>query len=290
MGAPMGSGAQTSPRDVAEVVDRDALAVLIHREFQRVWKHVGFAWDPRAVMLRRLSEKQGVSCSFRGLRAYSDWRKMTIVLRMSGIKHYRHGYDSTTMTVLKRDTHYHTYADYLVWSRSYGDELIDGTAYVREPPSPSLLHQETVGEVYRQIACTLEGKPLRVYVAPLDVRLPKSSEADDAVDTVVQPDVFIVSDVRKLDARGARGAPDWLAEVVSPSTARHDVARKVPVYERAGVREVWLINPVDRTVSIYRLEAGHYSGVTVLELKGQTPLTAVAGVSVDWDQVLAKML
>jgi hypothetical protein len=72
MGAPMGSGAQTSPRDVAEVVDRDALAVLIHREFQRVWKHVGFAWDPRAVMLRRLSEKQGVSCSFRGLRAYSE--------------------------------------------------------------------------------------------------------------------------------------------------------------------------------------------------------------------------
>ena len=49
------------------------------------------------------------------------------------------------MTVLKRDTHYHTYADYLTWSRTYGDELIDGTAYVREPPSPSWLHQGIVG-------------------------------------------------------------------------------------------------------------------------------------------------
>ena len=38
------------------------------------------------------------------------------------------------MTVLKRDTHYHTYSDYLTWSRDYGDELINGTAYVREPP------------------------------------------------------------------------------------------------------------------------------------------------------------
>jgi hypothetical protein len=48
------------------------------------------------------------------------------------------------MTVLKRDTHYHTYADYLTWSGSYGDELIDGTAYVREAPAPSYSHQGTL--------------------------------------------------------------------------------------------------------------------------------------------------
>jgi Uma2 family endonuclease len=193
------------------------------------------------------------------------------------------------MTVHQRDTHYHTYADYLVWSRSYGDELIDGTAYVREPPSPSPSHQTIVVGLCHQIAHALENKPCNVYVAPFDVRLPKSTEEDDQVDTVVQPDVLIVSDLQKLDARGMRGAPDWLAEVLSPSTARHDQIRKIPVYERAGVREVWLIDPIDRTLTIYQLEAGHYGRPTILELKGQTPLTAVPGVTIDWDRVLARI-
>jgi Uma2 family endonuclease len=193
------------------------------------------------------------------------------------------------MPVLKRDTDYHTYADYLIWSRSYGDELIDGTAYVREPPSPSYFHQGIVLELGSQISAALENKPGRVCIAPLDVRLPKSTEEDDQVDTVVQPDVFIVSDLKKLDARGVRGAPDWLAEVLSPSTRRYDQTLKLSAYERAGVREVWLIHPVDCTVTIYRLEMGRYGRPTILELKGQTQLTAVPGVIIDWDRLLARM-
>jgi len=193
------------------------------------------------------------------------------------------------MTVSKRDTHHHTYADYLTWSRTYGDELIDGTAYVREPPAPTWSHQMIVGEVYLQIAMALDDKPSRVCLAPSDIRLPKSTEEDDQVDTVVQPDIFIVSDLRNVDVRGLRGAPAWLAEVLSPSTARHDQITKLPAYERAGVREVWLINPMTRTVSIYQLEAGHYGHPAVLELKGRTQLTAVDGVTIDWDRVLAKI-
>jgi Uma2 family endonuclease len=195
----------------------------------------------------------------------------------------------TTMTVLKRDMHYHTYADYLTWSRSHGDELIDGTAYVREPPSPTRSHQEIVGELYHQAAYALEDRLCRVYVAPFDVRLPKSTEEDDQVDTVVQPDVLIVSDLKKLDARGMRGAPDWVAEVLSPSTARHDQSVKLSAYERAGVREVWFIDPIDRTLTIYQLEAGCYGRATIRELKGRTQLAAVPGVTINWARVLAKM-
>jgi Uma2 family endonuclease len=146
-----------------------------------------------------------------------------------------------------------------------------------------------VGEIYRQVATALKGKPCQVGIAPSDVRLPKSTEHDDQVDTVVQPDVFIVCDRQKLDERGTRGAPDWVVEVLSPSTVRHDRGRKVPAYERAGVREVWLVHPIDRTLTIYRLEAGRYGPATCLELKGQTPLTAVPGVTVDWDEVLAEI-
>jgi Uma2 family endonuclease len=193
------------------------------------------------------------------------------------------------MAVLKRDTDHHTYADYLVWSRTYGDELIDGTAYVREPPSPTRAHQEIVGELYYQIAGALDGKSARVYVAPFDVRLPKSTEEDDLVDTVVQPDVLIVSDPRKVDTRGGRGAPDWLAEVLSPSTASHDQAVKLPAYERAGVREVWLIHPIDLTVAIYKLEAGCYGRPTIVELKEKTGLTAFPGITIDWDRMIAKL-
>jgi Uma2 family endonuclease len=193
------------------------------------------------------------------------------------------------MTVLKRDTDYHTYSDYLTWSRDYGDELIDGTAYVREPPSPSWSHQQVVVELSRQVANALEDTPYSSCVAPSDVRLPKSSEEDDLVDTVVQPDVLIVSDRKKVDARGVRGAPDWVAEVLSPSTARHDQTVKLSAYERAGVREVWLINPGDLTLTIYKLEGGRYGCATPRELRGRTPLTAVPGVTIDWTKVLAKI-
>src|SRR5579859_2043445 len=97
----------------------------------------------------------------------------------------------------QRDMQHHTYADYLTWSGPYGDELIDGVAFVREPPAPSRLHQEIVVELCRQATTALEGKAGRVYVAPFDVRLPKCSESDEQIDTVVQPDELIVCDLHK---------------------------------------------------------------------------------------------
>jgi Uma2 family endonuclease len=194
-----------------------------------------------------------------------------------------------SMSVSKRDEFQHTYADYLAWSRTYGDELIDGAAYVREPPSPSYSHQLIAFELACQLKNQLVDTPWRVCIAPLDVRLPKRGEPDDQVDTVVQPDVFITKDLRKMDARGLRGAPDWLAEVLSPSTRSYDRAVKIPVYERAGVSEVWLIEPKRLSVAIYRLANGRYEQPTVLRLRGRTPLTAVPEVTVDWDRITREL-
>ena len=193
------------------------------------------------------------------------------------------------MTLPQRDTQHHTYGEYLTWSDDRREELIDGIAYIKEPPAPSLLHQELVGELYHQLRMALEDKPCRVYVAPLDVRLPRSEEVDDEIDTVVQPDVLIVCDRQRMDRRGLRGSPDWLAEVLSPRTARHDRILKIPAYERAGVPEVWLIHPTDRTVAIYRLQQGRYGHPIVATLKGKTSLTAVPGVSIDWDRLLSRL-
>src|SRR5579885_3580944 len=185
----------------------------------------------------------------------------------------------------QRDMQHHTYADYLIWSATSGNELVDGVAYVREPPSPSRAHQEIVVELSRQIATSLQGRRARAYVAPLDVRLPKDSLDDARIDTVVQPDLLIVCDLQKLDDRGVAGAPDWIAEVLSPSTASYDRTTKLSAYERAGVPEVWLIDPTDRSVTIYRLTAGRYSHPVVLPLSSQTAIAAVPGVSIDWDRL-----
>ena len=191
------------------------------------------------------------------------------------------------MALPRRDALHHTYADYLTWPEGEREELINGVAYVKEPPAPSRAHQEVVGELYLQIRLALEGKPWRAYVAPFDVRLPKAGESDAQVDTVVQPDVLVVADLGKLDQRGMRGAPDWLVEVLSPATASHDQVVKLPVYERAGVLEVWLVHPIDRLATIYRLEDGRYGRPAVLDMKGRTPISAIPGVVIDWDRLPA---
>jgi len=194
------------------------------------------------------------------------------------------------MTFPRRDNLRHTYAEYLTWPEGAPFELIDGTAYIKEPPAPSRPHQELAGELYHQLRSALAGRPYRTYIAPFDVRLPRDGEADELVDTVVQPDVLIVSDVTKLDYHGMRGAPDWLAEVLSPSTARYDQNLKLRAYERAGVREVWLLHPGDRTLSIHRLQGGHYGDPAVLELEGKASIDAVPGVTIDLDGLTAALL
>lgn len=188
------------------------------------------------------------------------------------------------MTLSQRDTLHHTYGEYLTWPDE-STELIDGTAYVREPPAPSRSHQLLVGELYHQARLALNGKSFHAYIAPFDVRLPKNGEADDLIDTVVQPDVLIVRDLSKLDDRGMRGAPDWIAEVLSPSTASHDQTLKLRTYERAGVPEVWFVHPSDRTLTVYRLEGPSYGPPHIVELKGRTSISAVPGVSIDWNRL-----
>src|SRR5512135_1548576 len=169
------------------------------------------------------------------------------------------------MGLLLRDREHHTYGDYLAWPEDVRYELIDGFAYLMAP-APDLAHQDIAGEIYFQVRRALEGKPCRAFIAPVDVRLPKSGEADDAVDTVVQPDVLVVCDEAKLDRRGVRGAPDWVVEVISPASASHDQVIKRRLYERYGVREYWLVHPADRVVTIYRLFGKEYGKPEVQEL------------------------
>ncbi len=188
------------------------------------------------------------------------------------------------------DPHAHyTYGDYLTWPHDIRYELIDGQAYLMAP-APSLDHQDIAGEIYFQLRQALDGKPCRPYISPVDVRLPKGNEDDAEIDTVVQPDVLVVCDPSKLERRGVRGAPDFVVEVLSPSSAFHDHQRKREVYERAGVREYWLVDPVERTVLVYLLDdRGKYGKPEVYELAGETEIQVLPGVTIHWDDLIDRL-
>jgi len=192
------------------------------------------------------------------------------------------------MGLPRRDLEYHTYGDYLTWPEDARYELIDGIAYAMSP-APTVSHQETAGAIYRQLDEQLDRTSCRALIAPLDVRLPHGDEADAAVDTVVQPDLLVVCDPARIDERGVRGAPDWIIEVLSPATAAHDQVLKRDLYERAGVREYWLVHPTDRIVTVYRLEDGRYGRPDIAELTGETAPQAVPGVVIDWARVTRRL-
>lgn len=174
-----------------------------------------------------------------------------------------------------------TYADYCRWPDDERWELIDGQAYAMA--APGLAHQTVVGELFRQIANYLVGKPCRTFVAPFDVRLPRRNERDEDTTTVVQPDITVVCDPAKLDERGCRGAPDWVIEVLSPSTAAKDQIQKLAAYEQAGVREVWLVHPTDHVIIVYTLNAdGGYGKPAIHETTGSLPSGLFPELLVDW--------
>ena len=189
------------------------------------------------------------------------------------------------MGLPQRDLECHTYAEYAAWPDDVRYELIDGIAYAMGP-APTRRHQEVAGEIFRQIADALEGSPCRPYIAPFDVRLPRADEADDRIATVVQPDISVICDKAKLDERGCRGAPDWIVEVLSPGSAGHDQVVKRELYERVGVREYWLVHPVDKVVTIYLLVTGAYGKPAVQELVGDTTAAVLPQVTITWARVL----
>lgn len=192
------------------------------------------------------------------------------------------------MGLPQRDLELHNYADYLSWPADTRYELIDGIAYAMGP-APTRRHQEVTGEIFRQIADALDGSPCRPYLAPFDVRLAgttKPNAPDHEVDTVVQPDISVICDKSKLDERGCRGAPDWIIEVLSPGTAGHDQIIKRALYERVGVREFWLVHPIDKVVTIYLLADRAYGKPVIQELVGTTTVSVLPQITIDWLRVM----
>lgn len=154
----------------------------------------------------------------------------------------------------------YTYADYMLWQFQERVELIRGRLF-RMSPAPSTLHQKVSGALNYSLFQYFRQKPCQVFAAPFDVRLPVSSkQGKDS--TVVQPDLCVVCDDSKLDEQGCAGAPDLVVEILSPGNSGKEMKEKFRVYEEAGVREYWIVNPTERLALVYILNAeGRYIGL-----------------------------
>ena len=128
-------------------------------------------------------------------------------------------------------------------------ELIDGTMYMMAPPKR--IHQEIVIELSTVINTYIKNKrgECKVYPAPFAVFL----NSDDQ--NYVEPDISVICDKTKLTDDGCNGAPDWIIEVVSPSSRRMDYILKLFKYRSAGVREYWIVDPDKNRVTVYNFES-----------------------------------
>lgn len=147
---------------------------------------------------------------------------------------------------MKRDKLY-IYSDIKTWEGRW--ELIDGVPF-NMTPAPSRIHQEISGELFYQLRNFFKDDGCRVYSAPTDVFLSETDEYDNP-DTVVQPDILVVCNEEKLVDKGVKGAPEFVVEIVSPSTAIKDRNQKRPLYQKHGVKELWIIDPAHPFIEQY---------------------------------------
>ena len=140
---------------------------------------------------------------------------------------------------------YHTIADIEALPEDERAELIDGEIYYMATPTRT--HQKLAGEMYFAVNSYIRshGGECEVYIPPYAVFL----NADDSI--YVEPDLTVICDRSKSEERGCVGAPDWIVEVVSPSSKRMDYAVKLFKYRSAGVREYWIINSEKRKPSVF---------------------------------------
>jgi Uma2 family endonuclease len=162
-----------------------------------------------------------------------------------------------------------TRADYMALPEGYPAELVRGSLV--RTPAPRYGHQRAVGRLHRVLCGIVD--PDRVVMSPIDVFV------DDL--NVLQPDVAVLRDVPSRDAAEI-GIPLLVVEVLSPSTERRDRESKRRVYLRAGVEEVWLVDPDRETIDVWRKE-----GVESFAPDEVAASRTIAGFSISGRSLLA---
>lgn len=127
-------------------------------------------------------------------------------------------------------------------------ELIDGELYMMT--TPNRIHQKLVKDFTYLIEEHIRRKngDCEVYPAPFAVFLNANN------DIYLEPDISVICDKNKLTDEGCKGAPDWIIEIVSPSSRAMDYNKKLLKYGTAGVREYWIVDPMKERITVYNFE------------------------------------
>ena len=155
--------------------------------------------------------------------------------------------------------------------------MINGILYLMAPPGRT--HQRILGSLYRKIADYIESNngDCEVNIAPFAVYLTDNDQ------TLVEPDISVVCDPDKLDEKGCHGAPDWVIEVVSPSSKKMDYLIKLEAYKKAGVREYWIVDPREKLILVYDFIAEE---VETYHFTDRVPVCIYEGFEIDFAQLL----
>ena len=177
------------------------------------------------------------------------------------------------------------YADYLTWPDDERWEIIEGVVYDMSP-APSTEHQRISFGLSGILYNFLKGKQCQAFAAPFDVRFSEDkNDADEAIENVVQPDIVVICEKRKVDKRGCLGAPDIVIEILSPSTAYKDQTEKLALYERHAVKEYWVFNPDAKYVLAYSLEELKYGKPEYLTENDALKSKALEGLMIDLSEI-----
>ena len=127
-------------------------------------------------------------------------------------------------------------------------EYIDGIVYMS--PSPSIKHQRVSSRLHGTFYNYLKGKYCEVFHAPIDIELKK-----DGVNgtKIVIPDITIICDKSGFNNNKYMGVPTLIVEILSPSNQSHDLITKLNLYMKYGVKEYWIVNPLNNSVTVYNL-------------------------------------
>lgn len=160
----------------------------------------------------------------------------------------------------------YTTEDYFALPDEKRVELIDGVLY--DMAAPTFMHQTIGTEIFARIRDYIRKKKGKCIpgMSPIDVQL----DCDDK--TIVQPDVLVICDKNKIVKGRIYGAPDFIAEVLSPSTVKKDTSLKVAKYAQAGVREYWIVDSKRESVIRYTLNDDEYYDISLYTFKDEVPV------------------
>ncbi len=205
----------------------------------------GVTKKPHKKTVAEIERALGISDALREEAEKDDY------LRASASQEYVYGTEAEdTISYERGNSGDKTLADYYAMPEDRRGELIDGVIY--DMSSPSFVHQSIVASIVIQVGTYINNKKgkCKVLPAPIDVQL----DCDEK--TMLQPDVVILCDDKKNKNRCIFGPPDFVCEVLSPSTKFRDSVLKLWKYMNAGVREYWMVDTDKKKVVCYFFEQG----------------------------------